>query len=70
MLLSGLFDAMIHYSKQKLKSESEIVFFLNGKHFQVMRPLRQALTIISQQTKKTEIQGEKVMANELLFFQV
>ena len=69
MLLSGLFDVMIHYSKQKLKSESEIVF-LNGKYFQVMRPLRQALTIISQQTKKTEIQGVKVMANELLFFQV
>ena len=69
MLFSGLFDVMIHYSKQKLKSESEIVF-LNGKYFQVMRLLRQALTIISQQTKKTEIQGVKVMANELLFFQV
>ena len=68
MLLSGLFDAMVLYSKQKLKSESS--FLLNGKYFQVMRPLRQALTIFSQQTKKTEIQGVKVMANELLFFQV
>ena len=67
MLLSGLFDAMVLYSKQKLKSESS--FLLNGKYFQVMRPLRQAHWQL-QQKKKTEIQGVKVMANELLFFQV